>query len=100
MKTARKIVFPYFYLWNIDGKMFEMNCSDAKHTGIGKAGTMSKALIRGLPETRNLRAEISCPARPAHRSWTTTRAKPLAREECRALFRIKANLKDRDIEPN
>ena len=43
MKTARKIVFPYFYLWNIDGKMFEMNCSDAKHTGIGKAGTMSKA---------------------------------------------------------
>ena len=43
MKTARKIVFPYFYLWNIDGKMFEMNCFDAKHTGIGKAGTMSKA---------------------------------------------------------
>ena len=43
---------------------------------------------------------ISYKAQPAHRRWTTTRAKPLTREECLAFFRIKADLKGRGIEAN
>ena len=77
--------------------------SRRKHETSGECPELSNFSNRKVLASERfgpLRAGSSCSARPAHRRWTTTRTKPLTREECVAFFRIKANLKGRGIEPN